>query len=668
MTFSKRLAVVLAAVAAVVMATIPALPVLADTAAVGPGQSSSIVDVALDPVRAGPSSAADVARAASGSLVGVVGAGTADPVVVVRVAAGSSASAARRAERDVRVAWAEPDTRMFAADEPNDPCYQKTSACPGTPGQVDQDDFKLMNAPAAWAITKGDPSVGVAVLDTRVETTHVDLQDKVVTGPTFLTDTTSCPATTPFPDHGTHVTGTIAAATDNNVGVAGLGWNTRVLSIRVLDDCGAGLSSDIAQGIDAAVAAGARVINMSLAGQANRTLSQAVARAVRAGVVLVAAAGNDSGGQVSNTNADYPAMFPGVLGVAATTRNDVLAGFSNFGTWIPLAAPGDRIWSTISLHRVGVESGTSMAAPHVAAVAALMFAAAPKLTGFDVAAKLEQTAVAIPGTGTQFRYGRVDAAAAVASAAVVPPVGYRQVASDGGIFDFGADAFYGSTAGAPLNRPIVAAVGTPTGRGYRLAASDGGIFVFGDAGFYGSTGAVALNQPIVAMAATPTGRGYWLVASDGGIFAFGDAGFFGSTGSLHLNKPIVGMASTPTGDGYWLVASDGGIFSFGDAGFFGSTGAVALNQPIVAIAATRTGNGYTMLARDGGIFTFGDAAFFGSTGGIPLNQPIVGIEMTATGLGYWLVASDGGIFSFGDAGFLGSTGGIHLNKPIVAIT
>ena len=76
-------------------------------------------------------------------------------------------------------------------------------------------------------------------------------------------------------------------------------------------------------------------------------------------------------------------------------------------------------------------------------------------------------------------------------------------------------------------------------------ASDGGVFAFGDAAFYGSTGGMHLNRPIVGMAADPDGQGYWLVASDGGIFAFGDAAFYGSTGGMHLNRPIVGMAATP---------------------------------------------------------------------------------------------------------------------------
>ena len=94
---------------------------------------------------------------------------------------------------------------------------------------------------------------------------------------------------------------------------------------------------------------------------------------------------------------------------------------------------------------------------------------------------------------------------------------------------------------------------TPDGRGYWLVASDGGIFSYGDAAFYGSTGGIALNKPIVGMAATPDGRGYWLVASDGGIFTYGDAPFYGSTGGTALNQPIVGMAAAPDGraTGWW---------------------------------------------------------------------------------------------------------------------
>ncbi len=242
--------------------------------------------------------------------------------------------------------------------------------------------------------------------------------------------------------------------------------------------------------------------------------------------------------------------------------------------------------------------------------------------------------------------------------------GYTEVASDGGLFDFG-NPFYGSMGGRPLNDPMVSGAQVTGQPGYWTVASDGGIFSFGDAGFYGSMGGQHLNAPIVGMASTPDGLGYWLVASDGGIFDYGDAGFYGSRGGKHLNAPIVGMASTPDGKGYWLVASDGGIFTYGDAAFFGSTGSLRLNKPVVGMASTPDGLGYWLVASDGGIFDYGDASFYGSMGGKPLNEPMVAIEPTGDGLGYWTIASDGGVFSFGDATFLGSMGGKPLNEPVV---
>jgi len=245
--------------------------------------------------------------------------------------------------------------------------------------------------------------------------------------------------------------------------------------------------------------------------------------------------------------------------------------------------------------------------------------------------------------------------------------GYRFVASDGGIFDFGSAAFEGSTGAITLNQPIVGMAATPSGNGYWLVASDGGIFNFGDATYYGSTGAIHLNRPIVGMATTPSGNGYWLVASDGGIFTYGSARFWGSAGAIALHSPIVGMAATPDGGGYWLVAADGGIFTYGDAVYHGSTGNLVLNRPIVGMATTPSGNGYWLVASDGGIFTFGDAAYHGSAGNIFLNRPIVGMAASPTGNGYWLVASDGGIFTYGDSQYYGSTGNIRLNRPIVGM-
>jgi hypothetical protein len=244
--------------------------------------------------------------------------------------------------------------------------------------------------------------------------------------------------------------------------------------------------------------------------------------------------------------------------------------------------------------------------------------------------------------------------------------GYRMVARDGGLFSF-CEPFLGSMGGEHLNAPMVGMAATTGDGGYWEVASDGGIFNYGNATFLGSMGGQHLNAPVVGMAETSEGGGYWEVASDGGIFSFGNAAFHGSAGSLRLNKPIVGMAATPDGGGYWLVASDGGIFNYGDAGFYGSAGSLHLNKPIVGMAATPDGHGYWLVASDGGIFTYGDATFLGSRGGQPLNKPIVGMAANPSGHGYWLVASDGGIFTYGDAGFYGSTGGTALNAPIVAM-
>ena len=247
--------------------------------------------------------------------------------------------------------------------------------------------------------------------------------------------------------------------------------------------------------------------------------------------------------------------------------------------------------------------------------------------------------------------------------------GYWMVATDGGIFSYGASQFFGSTGNIRLAQPIVGMAATPSKQGYWLVASDGGIFAYGDAEFYGSTGNIRLAKPIVGVTTTPTGRGYWLVASDGGIFAFGDAEFFGSTGNIRLAQPIVGMTTSPGGDGYWMVASDGGIFAFGDAEFFGSTGNIRLAKPITAMTATRTGNGYWMTATDGGIFAFGDAVFHGSTGGRALAKPIVAMTATPSGGGYLLAGADGAVFPFGDAAKLGDDlSRTPLAKPIVGMT
>ena len=227
-----------------------------------------------------------------------------------------------------------------------------------------------------------------------------------------------------------------------------------------------------------------------------------------------------------------------------------------------------------------------------------------------------------------------------------PNGGYWTASAAGVVTPHSSSPALGSPAqsGLHLSRPIVGMAPTPDGGGYWLVASDGGIFNYGDAAFYGSTGAIHLNRPIVGMAATADGRGYWLVASDGGIFSYGDATFYGSTGGTRLNRAIVGMAATADGRGYWLVASDGGIFSYGDATFYGSTGAIRLNQPIVGLAPTADGAGYWLVAADGGVFTFGDAGYYGSTAGT--GRSALGLVIDPPAPGYAVVTTNGDATSF----------------------
>jgi Glycosyl hydrolases family 43 len=248
-----------------------------------------------------------------------------------------------------------------------------------------------------------------------------------------------------------------------------------------------------------------------------------------------------------------------------------------------------------------------------------------------------------------------------------PPPGYWQVASDGGVFTFGAAGFYGSTGSMRLNKPVVGMAPTPDHKGYWLVASDGGVFAFGDAGFYGSTGSMVLNKPIIGMIPTLDGRGYWLFASDGGVFAFGDAPFYGSAGGAPPAYPVTAVASAFLAGGYWLVDSNGEVFTYGDARYFGAPPFAPGGFRITGMTATHNSNGYWLASANGNVAVFGNAAPYGSMYGTNLNSPIVGMASTYDGGGYWLQGGDGGIFTFGDAPYLGSMGGQHLNAPMVGI-
>lgn len=258
---------------------------------------------------------------------------------------------------------------------------------------------------SAWDVTIGNPTVKVAILDSGIDSAHTDLAGKVVGSANFTTSSTL----NDISGHGTHVAGITAAATNNDTGVAGTGYNTVLLNGKVLGDDGSGYYSWIANGIVWAADNGAKVINMSLGGQSSsQALQDAVNYAWNKGVVIVAAAGN------GNTRTpSYPGYYTNVIAVAATDSNDQRASFSNYGNWVDVAAPGVSIYSTYKGNSYTTMSGTSMATPFAAGVSALIWAKGSCTTNTCVRAQLEGTADKIAGTGTQWVAGRINAYKAV---------------------------------------------------------------------------------------------------------------------------------------------------------------------------------------------------------------------------------------------------------------
>ncbi len=222
-----------------------------------------------------------------------------------------------------------------------------------------------VKAPDAWSSGQG-AGVKVAVIDTGIDCTHPDLQCDFSQGVNLLDQ-----GSTPMDDneHGTHVSGTIAGRGNGSKGVLGVAPKATLIAVKVLDADGAGSLSDIIKGIDWATTAGVDVINMSLGGPSGSTaLQRAVSKALSAGVVVVCAAGN------SGPNPDtvgFPGGYPGVIAVAASDNNDKVASFSSRGDAVAFIAPGVNITSTVPGGGYTKLSGTSMASPHVAGLAAL---------------------------------------------------------------------------------------------------------------------------------------------------------------------------------------------------------------------------------------------------------------------------------------------------------
>jgi len=289
------------------------------------------------------------------------------------------------------VRYAERNGVVRALYTPNDPDYDNQWG----PGAI--------GCPEAWDIEKGDTGILVAVLDTGIDYFHEDLTNYVPGGYDWVYDDTD-----PWDDggHGTHCAGIIAATMDNQLGISGIA-QVGIMAEKVLNSAGSGSDWGTAQGIIHATDAGADVISLSLATPlSSSVLKDACQYAWDAGVVLVAAAGNNNGGPVG-----YPAAYGTVIAVSALSSSTALASYSNIGPEIELAAPGSSIYSTVPGNGYSSKSGTSMAAPHVAGVAALILSHDPTMSNSELRELLNTTAddLGAPGRDDSFGHGRVDA-------------------------------------------------------------------------------------------------------------------------------------------------------------------------------------------------------------------------------------------------------------------
>ncbi|HEA64852.1 MAG TPA: peptidase S8 [Candidatus Aminicenantes bacterium] len=346
--------------------------------------------------------------------------------------------------RNPDVEYAEPNYIAYVAETPNDPLFENQYALynpgSGPPGSPQGEERADIKATSAWEETKGNDDIVIAILDTGVDYNHEDLAAKIwinqpeyngengidddgngyiddIYGYDFVNDDGD-----PTDDnaHGTHVAGIAAAETDNGEGIAGVAWNCKILPVKVMDDQGSGFYFDMAAGIIWAADNGADVINLSLGGPIESLfLENALKDAYDKNIVIVAAAGNDAGAVL------YPAAYDDYcLAVAATDDNDSWWDWSNYGPEVDVAAPGVDIISLVPTwypasqgwsdpRPYGVASGTSMASPHVAGLAALIKSLKPHLTASQIMNVIRYSAYDVNSVNNLGRddyigYGRIN--------------------------------------------------------------------------------------------------------------------------------------------------------------------------------------------------------------------------------------------------------------------
>lgn len=409
----SRTRLVAAALAAVV-ATAWSGPVLA---AGWDGRAADGVEVIVSFDAARVSEALAAVRASGGRVKRVLRSGT-EALVVFTKGGSVDSVRSRVAGRSSAVRAVAPNGRLRPAWTPNDPLFPK------------QWGLVAADVPPAWDVIRGSSTVLVAVIDSGVDLGHPDLRPNLDLANDWDFVDGDSTADERYV-HGTHVAGIVAAVADNATGVAGVAPSTKVLPLKVIDARGIATTADFVDAVRYASDKGAKVINVSLgdvldpavpSDAAEIALLQAAVDYARSkGALVVAAAGNGGGPPVW-----YPAACDGAIAVSATTKASDLAPYSSTGPEVDLAAPGgyatswetreNGILSTWSSGGYAYAIGTSMAAPHVSGIAALLFSACPSASAEAVEAALQASArdIAAPGFDEQTGHGLVQANAALA--------------------------------------------------------------------------------------------------------------------------------------------------------------------------------------------------------------------------------------------------------------
>ena len=323
-------------------------------------------------------------------------------VLLLNLAAHVDETTALRAYASLgEVEYAELNYLYYVFGVPNDPFISSQYA-------LYSQSSNGISAIGGWDIERGKNSVTIAIVDTGVDYNHEDLRGKVIQGYDFANEDYD-----PMDDngHGTHVAGIAAATTNNGIGVAGVCQGCSILAIKVISADGSGANSWIANGIANAVSRGANVINLSLGGLDNsNTIRLAIQQATRQNALVTAASGNDG-----SSLPLYPAALAEVMAVGATNKYGDKASFSNYGSHIAVVAPGEGIYSSLAGNRYDAWNGTSMASPHVAGLAGLIWSRNPSLSNQQVRQIITATArdLGVNGRDTYFGYGEINAQAAL---------------------------------------------------------------------------------------------------------------------------------------------------------------------------------------------------------------------------------------------------------------